>query len=56
MTFDLSVAPVFGAGGGGSLPERGRRILAGGAGRLGVIPGRPRAENTQIRWSKNQSG
>lgn len=39
MTFDLSVAPVVGAGGGGSLPERGGWILARGAGRLGMIPG-----------------
>lgn len=41
MTFDL-----VGAGGGGSLPERGGRVLTRGAGRLGATPAGPHPEVT----------
>lgn len=41
MTFD-----IVGAGGGGSLPERGGRVLTRGAGRLGATPAGPHPEAT----------
>lgn len=44
MTFDLVVTPVVSARGAGSLPDRGGRILAGGAGGLGPTPVRSHPE------------
>lgn len=38
VTFDLSEPPVVGAGGDGSLSERGGWVLSGGAGGLGAAP------------------
>lgn len=38
LTFDLGKAPVVGAGGAGSLSERGWQVLSGGAGGLSAAP------------------
>lgn len=50
VTFDLSESPVVGAGGGGSLSERGGRVLSGGAGGLGAAPVGLHPETEERNW------